>query len=317
MRAAVIESPDRPPRYGEVETPIPGPGQVLVHMQAAALSPRARSGAAGRHYSSVPGQSPAVAGIDGVGTGPDGRLVYVLALDGPMGTMAEQCVVDADRCVPVPEEADALAVAAGMIAGISSWAALTLRAPLQPGQSVLVLGATGVAGGLAVQIARALGAGRVIGAGRDPERLEALVGQGADEVVSLVGDPDQVAERLEGAAGQVDVVLDYLWGPATEQALGALLASRGDQPLRWVEIGSMAGSTLVLPSAALRSRDLHLVGCGQGSVGGRALLELMPDLVAAIAGGQLRMDVSAVPLAQVESTWEAPAPSGRRTVFTI
>lgn len=182
---------------------------------------------------------------------------------------------------------------------------------------MLVLGATGVAGGLAVQIARDRGAGRVIGAGRDPERLEALGRLGADEVVSLAGDPEQVAERLRLEAGQVDVVLDYLWGSATEQALGALLPSRDDRPLRWVEIGSMAGPTLTLPSAALRSRDLHLLGCGQGSVGGRALLELMPALIEAFAEGRLAVEVDAVALGEVEAAWGRPGRPGRRTVFTI
>jgi NADPH:quinone reductase-like Zn-dependent oxidoreductase len=319
VRAAVVESPDRPPVYGDVELPPAAPGQVVVAMEASALSPRTRSGASGSHYSSRPGQPPMVAGIDGVGTLPDGQRVYVLALDGPMGTLAERCVVDADRCVPLPDGADAQAIAAGMIPGISSWAALRLRARLQPGQRVLVLGATGVAGTLAVQVARALGAGRVVAAGRDPRRLAALRGRGADAVVSLVGEPDEVAAQLRHDAGDVDIVLDYLWGPVTEQALGAILTTGRDpdQALHWVEIGSMAGTSISLPSAALRSRDLRLVGSGQGSVPGRTLLGLLPELMAAFADGTLAVETTPAPLRDVEALWDASGDDGRRIVFTI
>ncbi|HEV7722931.1 MAG TPA: zinc-binding alcohol dehydrogenase family protein [Iamia sp.] len=319
MKAAVVITPDRPPQLREIEPPQPTGGSVVASMHAAALSPRTRSGAAGTHYTSDADAPPVIAGIDGVGTLPDGRRAYVLALDGRMGTMAEQCLVDPRRCVPVPDGATSEAVAGGMIAGISSWAALTLRTAFRPGQEVLVLGATGTAGTLAVQIARAFGAGRVVAAGRDPGRLAALADQGADAVVPLTGSPDEVADALVEQARTVDVVLDYLWGPVTEHALTTLLRARphADQPLHWVELGSMAGPTITLPSAALRSRDLRLIGSGQGSVGGAALLALMPELMATIADGTVVVDTIAVPLDEVETRWDAPDPAGRRLVFTI
>src|SRR6185295_16173877 len=131
-------------------------------------SPRVRSGASGRHYTSR-GALPLVPGLDGVGRLPDGRRIYFLALDETFGTMAERALADSRLAVPLPEGVGASAVAAAMIPAISSWVALTTRVNLQRGQSVLVLGATGVGGGLAVQIAKHLGAGRVIAAGRDRE----------------------------------------------------------------------------------------------------------------------------------------------------
>jgi len=319
VNAAVVVSGDRPPRYLPFELPPVSDGQVVVSMEAAALSPRARSGAAGLHYSSEPGQTPTVAGIDGVGTLADGRRVYALALDGPMGTMAEACVVAADQCIPVPDGADAVSIAAAMIPGLSAWAALAVRVPRPLAARVLVLGATGVAGNLAVQIARLFGAEQVVAAGRDPQRLAALSDLGADSLVSLAGEPDEVAQRLRREAGDVDVVLDYLWGSVTEQAMAAILTTgrAADQPLHWVEIGSMAGPSIYVPSAALRSRDLRLVGSGQGSVPGQVLLGLLPDLMAALTEARLAVDAAPVALRQVESAWDAPHPDGRRTVFVV
>ena len=319
MKAALVVSPDRPPSLGDIDVPRATEGLVVATMAAAAVSPRARSGAAGTHYTSRPDGGPQVAGIDGVGALPDGTRAYVLALDGPIGTMAEQCLVDPRLCVPVPDGADSVAVAGGMIAGISSWAALHLRAPLQPGQDVLVLGATGVAGNLAVQIAKAMGAGRVVAAGRDAQRLAALTDRGADALISLSGPQDEIAAALSEEARNVDIVLDYLWGPVTELAMGAILRSRDrdDHTLRWVEIGSKAGRAISVPSAALRSRDLRLLGSGQGSIGTAALLGLMPDLMAAIADGTIVVDTTAIPLAEVEARWNTANDDGSRTVFTL
>jgi len=319
VKAAVVVSPDRAPQFRDIELPSPPQGTVVASMQAAAVSQRARSGAAGTHYTSQPDGSPQVAGIDGVGVLPDGTRAYVLALDGPMGTMAEQCLVDPRLCVPVPDGATSIAVAGGMIEVISSWAALHQRATLQPGQDVLVLGATGVAGNLAVQIAKARGAGRVVAAGRNPQRLAALADRGADALVSLAGSADEVAAALSEEARNVDIVLDYLWGPVTEHAMGAILRARDrdDHTLHWIEIGSMAGSAISVPSAALRSRDLRLLGSGQGSIGTPALLDLMPQLMVAIADGTIVVDTTEAPLSDVEARWNTANDDGSRTVFTL
>jgi NADPH:quinone reductase-like Zn-dependent oxidoreductase len=137
--------------------------------------------------------------------------------------MADKALADMRRAIELPDGADVTKVAAAMNPAMSSWVALRRRVPLQPGQSVLVLGATGNAGTMAVQIAKRLGAGRVIGAGRDPGRLHALLSLGADEVVPLTDDQDATDRALGAAAGGVDIVIDYVWGKPAEHAIMALL----------------------------------------------------------------------------------------------
>jgi NADPH:quinone reductase-like Zn-dependent oxidoreductase len=317
MHAAVVRSFDHPPRYESYDTPEPaGPEQTLIDVLAVGLHPRVRSGAAGRHYTST-GTLPMIPGVDGVGRLPDGRRVYFAADDDTWGTMADKAVVDLRRTLPLPAGADIAKVAAAMNPAMSSWVALRRRVQLQPGQSVLVLGATGNAGAMAVQVAKRLGAGRVVGAGRNPARLAELTALGADEVVALDDDPAVTAERLAKAAAEVDIVLDYLWGQPTALAITALLTAREDRSraLDWIEIGAMAGPAVELPSAALRSANLRLQGSGQGSVSPRHYLAELPSLVAEIDAGTIAVSARPVPLAEVEAAWTAPEPAGVRTVL--
>jgi NADPH:quinone reductase-like Zn-dependent oxidoreductase len=203
---------------------------------------------------------------------------------------------------------------------MSSWIALRKRIAFQPGHSVLVLGATGHAGQMAVQIAKHLGAGHVIAAGRDPERLATLTELGADVTVSLAGgraDSDRCDDTLGRPTAEVDVVLDYLWGPATERTMSAVITHRTDtsHPLTWIEIGSMSGLQITLPSAWLRAARLQLVGSGQGSVATREIAGELPALAAEISSGTYAIDAVAIPLSQVETTWNAPVVPGRRIVY--
>jgi NADPH:quinone reductase-like Zn-dependent oxidoreductase len=317
MHAAVVRSFDHPPRYEAHDPPQPGqPDETLVDVLAVGLHPRVRSGAAGRHYASS-GTLPMIPGIDGVGRLPDGGLVYFAVPDDVWGSMAEQAVVDPRRTVPLPGSADVVKIAAAMNPAMSAWVALRRRVPLQPGQSVLVLGATGNAGTMAVQVARRLGAGRVVGAGRNPERLAALAAVGADEAVVLDDDPEATADRLARAAAEADIVIDYLWGRPAAGAMMALLTARADRSraMDWIQIGAIAGPTIELPSVALRSANLRISGCGQGSVSPRAYLAELPSLVAEIDAGTIAVNACPVPLADVEAAWTAPEPPGQRTVL--
>jgi NADPH:quinone reductase-like Zn-dependent oxidoreductase len=200
---------------------------------------------------------------------------------------------------------------------MSSWVALRRRTPLRPGQGVLVLGATGNAGTMAVQIAKRLGAGRVVGAGRDRERLEALMSLGADEVVALTSDDAATDAALGAAAGEVDIVLDYLWSEPARQAIVALLRARSDRSraVDWIQIGAVAGPTIELPSVALRSANLRLQGNGQGAVSPAAYLAELPSLVREINTGTITITPATVPLADVEAAWSQPEPPGARTVL--
>jgi NADPH:quinone reductase-like Zn-dependent oxidoreductase len=317
MHAAVVRSFDRPPRYEEFETPRSAEGHILVDVLAAGLHPRVRSGAGGAHYTSD-GKLPLIPGVDGVGRLPDGSRVYFVAGDDVPGTMAEQALVDPRRAVPLPPDADPVVVAAAMNPAMSSWVALRRRISFRPGQSVLVLGATGNAGQLAVQIARHLGAAQVVAAGRDATRLELLGGLGATKVVSLAGDAEEAAERLGEAAADVDVVIDYTWGAPTQRAIPALLTRRTDRAaaLDWIQIGATAGPDITLPSAVLRAANLRIMGSGQGSVTAAGIVAELPALIERLTAGALTVAPQPVPLSEVEAIWTAPTEAGRRVVLT-
>ena len=317
MNAAVVTSFDEPPHYQQFEVPQPaGDGEILVDVLAVGLHPRVRTGAAGAHYTSHR-TLPMIPGVDGVGRRQDGRRVYFAAGDDVIGTLADQAVVDVQRAVELPDGTDVAKVAAAMNPAMSSWVALRRRVPIEPGQSVLVLGATGNAGLMAVQIARLLGAGRVVGAGRDLGRLDALTSLGADEVVPLTDDQDATDRALGAAAGEADIVIDYVWGRPAERAIMALLVARADRSraMNWIQIGAMAGPTIELPSVALRSANFRLQGNGQGAVSTAAYLAELPALVHEISAGTIAVKPNTVPLADVEAIWARPDPPGERTVL--
>ena len=317
MHAAVVTSFDEPPHYQQFETPQPSTDdETLVDVLAIGLHPRVRSGAAGAHYTST-GKLPMVPGIDAVGRRADGTRIYFVADDHGLGTMADKAIVDARRVIELPDDVDVTKVAAAMNPAMSAWVALRRRVPLQSGQSVLVLGATGNAGTMAVQVAKRLGAGRVVGAGRDLERLAALASVGADAMVALTDDDQATAHALGTAAADVDIVIDYLWGKPTERAMMALLTARADrsQALDWIQIGAIAGPTIELPSVALRSANLRLQGNGQGAVSTKAYLAELPSLVDEIDAGTIAVHPNPVALAEVESAWSHSDAPGTRTVL--
>jgi NADPH:quinone reductase-like Zn-dependent oxidoreductase len=317
MFAAVVSAFNRPPRFEQLDPPHPrGPHEVLVDVLAAGLHPRVRSQANGSHYTSTD-ELPLVPGIDGVGRLADGRHVYFVLPDTALGAMAEQTIIDLRRCVVLADDLDPVVLAAAMNPGMSSWVGLRRRLDFKPGQRVLVMGATGNAGQLAIQIAKHLGAAQVIGAGRDGALLATLPGLGADATVSLAGAAEAVAERLGQAAAEVDVVLDYLWGAPTEVAVPALVTARPDRSraLTWLQIGSVAGPTAALPSVAFRSANFHVLGSGQGSVTTADILAELPELASQIVQGVFTVSPVPVPLADVERVWTAPTAPGQRVVI--
>ena len=315
--AAEVRTFDSPPRYEPFDLPAPsGSDQELVDVVAVGLHPRVRSGASGSHYTST-GKLPMVPGIDGVGRREDGQLVYFVADDDLTGPMATRTVIDTRRSVALPDGAEVVKIAAAMNPAMSAWVALRRRVPIKPGQSVLVLGATGNAGQMAIQVAKRLGAGQVVGAGRDQARLAELPGIGADATVALTNDADATAAALAKAASEVDLVIDYLWGKPASEAIMALLQARADRSreLNWIQIGSMAGPTIELPSVALRSANFRLQGNGQGAVSTKAYLAELPSLIDEIDNGGIAVTARPVPLADVETAWTAPEVPGARTVL--
>jgi NADPH:quinone reductase-like Zn-dependent oxidoreductase len=316
MKAAVLHELGEAPRFEEFPEPTVLDGQMIVRVKAAALNNIDRMLADGSHYYAHE-QLPAVCGLSGVGVLEDGTQV-IAGVPPPYGMMAERAAVSPEHCYPVPHGVDDATAAALPNPALSAWAALAWRARLEPGETVLVVGATGVAGKLAVQVAKHLGAGRVVGAGRNERVLGVLSDLGADATVSL-GQPDrELVEAFREAGGDgFDVILDYLWGRPAEVLVGALTdheptaeASR----IRLVQIGGMAGSTISLPAAALRSSGLEIMGSGGGSVSMEDVTALFPRLLDLAASGELRVDTEQVPLSDVEGVWRRDQ-QGRRLVF--
>jgi NADPH:quinone reductase-like Zn-dependent oxidoreductase len=317
MHAALVTSFDHPPQYAVVGDPVAtSPNEVLVDVRAAGLHPRVRSGASGSHYASSTAL-PLIPGVDGTGILADGQRVYFVALDSAHGTMADRTVIRRGAYIPLPEAADEVTVAAAVNPAMSSWVPLRRRAALRPGQRVLVLGATGSAGQMAVQIAKALGAGWVAASGRDPERLAALPALGADGIISLTGSDAEIAAEIQKNAADIDMVIDYLWGTPAQRIMPAMLAARSDpgQPLTWLHIGAMGGAEASVPSVALRSHNLTILGSGQGSVSTAEFVAEITALIDEIAAGALTIDALPVPLSDVEATWNSPLSRSRRVVF--
>jgi len=319
MKAAVLHALGAIPRFEDFPDPQPGQDEVLVHVTAASLKNIDKALASGSHYGSD-GQLPTVCGVDGVGVLENGTRVFCGGARRPYGMMATLSVVPRTWCVPVPEGVDDCVAAALPNPALSSWLPLTWRAQLKRGETVLVLGATGVAGKLAVQIAKHLGAGRVVAAGRNERILQTLASLGADATIALSQSDEDLALafRREALRRHFDIVLDYVWGHPTEVLLAALTGhdvraeSRG---VRLIEIGEMAGPTISLSAAALRSSGIEISGTGGGSVPHSVIFDAFPKVWALAASGQLHIDTERVPLADVESAWQRNDLPGRRLVF--
>ncbi len=317
MKAAIVQGPGLPPVYGDFAEPAASAGERIVSVSAAAISHVVKSRASGTHYSSS-GGFPFVVGLDGVGRLDDGRRVYFILPKAPFGSMAEMAVVPSSHCLMLPNDIDDVTAAAIANPGMSSWAAYTERARLRAGDTVLVNGATGTSGRLAVQIAKRLGASKVIATGRDAKALEAVAILGADVTIPLVED-DAALERAfrEQFAAGVDVVIDYLWGPSAERLLiAAAKAGKDAKPIRFVQVGSVSGADITLPSAVLRSSAIELMGSGLGSIPLDRLVLAIDGLLHAATASAFQIAAKPVPLAEVERAWPLDD-STRRTVFTL
>ena len=256
MKAAVVHTLGEPPRFEDFPAPQPRQGEVLVHIKAASLKNIDKAMVSGSHYDSHR-ELPVICGVDGVGVLDDGTRVYCGGSRPPYGMMAEQTVVSGAWCLPIPDGIDDSTAAALPNPALSSWLPLLWRAQLKPGETVLILGATGVAGKLALQIAKHLGAGRVVAAGRNHQVLETLPDLGADATIALDQSDQELTTAFtrEASHASFDIILDYLWGHPTEVLLDALTShdlKAEPSRMRLIAIGEMAGPTISLSSAALR-----------------------------------------------------------------
>lgn len=320
MKAAVVRVGGEPPEFGEFEAPTPRADEVRVAVGASAVSRITYSRAMGRHYSAEEAP-PFVAGVDGVGRTDDGRMVYFTLPRPPFGALAEWSVAPASNVVPLPDGLDPVVAAAAAIPGMSCWVPLTVHAPIPPGGSVLVNGATGTSGRMAVQVAKHLGARRVIATGREGPRLRQLTDVGADVVLPLGMERDALHERIRAEARDsgLAVVLDYLWGSSAQTILAALgtpPAPRRSERIRYVEVGAVSAADITLDGALLRASGIELIGTGVGSTPPSVLLRGIGEFLRALAAERFRIDFEAIPLAEIGSSWNR-ALGERRLVYTI
>src|SRR5262249_25249650 len=248
MNAAVLHTINQPPHFEQFPEPIPEENEVIVRVRAAALKPIDKQMASGSHYAS-PRQVPFVCGTDVGGQLSDGQRVFFGGCRPPYGGMAQRTVVPKAFVFPVPTALTDELAAALPNPGVSAWLALTFRAKLAPGENVLILGATGVTGRLAVRIARLLGAGRVVAAGCNQQALNSLGGLGADATIRLDVPAKELNESFVREAGTsgFQVVIDYVWGQPTEALLSAItsrtFAAIGTET-RLVQVGESGGPTI-------------------------------------------------------------------------
>ncbi len=318
MDAAVLHTLGRPPRYEQFPEPIAGDGEVIVHVHAASLKPIDKQMASGSHYAS-PRELPRVCGTDGVGHLSDGQRVFFGGARAPYGAMAQRAVVPRAFSFLVPEGVDDETAAALPNPGVSAWLSLAFRGKLTPGENVLILGATGVTGKLAVRIAKLLGAGRVVAAGRNQQVLSTLDHLGADATIRLDAPVQELGEAFlrEAGASGFQVVIDYVWGRPAEAFLAA--ATRKEfaaitSETRFVQVGESAGPTISLPAAVMRSTALTILGTA-GIPPHNILVDALQQVMAHAASGELRVETERVRLTDIENAWQRD-PQGRRLVIT-
>lgn len=313
-----MESLGRAPVYRDFAEPDLLPGEALVEVSAAGLKQLERLIATGKHYSS-PKVLPIVPGLDGVGRLSNGERVYFMVQRRPFGAMAERA--PASLCVPVPASLSDAQAAAVINPGLAGWLPLVERARMKAGEGVLILGATGASGRMAVTIARALGAGRVIACGRRQGVLDTL---GADAVINL-SDPEATvaAAFADEAARGLGVIVDYLWGQPAELLIGQVarpdLHSSGEgSAIRFVTVGQMAGADIQLPSNTLRGSRLELLGSGTGNFPhGEAMRNAIASVLEMAQAGQLPLEIVETPATEVSAAWDAPQDADKRVVLTF
>lgn len=310
MKQAQVTTWGKPPKLVESADPgAPPSGHLQLKVLAAGVHMLARSRAAGKHYSAK--GLPHTPGVDGVGESSDGKLFYFHAMSDTGGSMTELINVPIRRIAPVPEGADPVQVAGLVNPVMGSWMALSHRTTgLQPGFTAVILGATGVSGAAAVGVARVLGAGKVVGVARSAAKLAGL---GLDDTIELASD---ASDTDWNPALDADVVLDFLYGPVTSALFKALEPTK---PVQYVQIGTLVDRTIELPGDILRSKDITMRGTGPGSWQREEFTGEAPNMIKAIASGDIKPGkFQEVKIQDIETAWPAWGETGGdRIVITL
>lgn len=323
MKAAVVFEKGSAPRYADFPIPeVTKENEILVTVKAASIKNLDRARAGGNHYSTNNEvHQPTVIGSDGVGYLEDGSKVYFFS---KKGTVAEKVVADKKMIVPVPDALDFSIAAALPNAVMGSAMALKFKAGIQPGSTVLINGATGITGKIAVQIAKLYGARKIIVTGRNEESLQSLLGLGADETISLHLNGEEIKQKIKDIHSEtpIDIVLDYIWGHSVEMILSAF---KGDGTFshrtKLITVGGMSGDTIQLSSQILRATDIQISGSGLGSwtkeESAFLFSEIIPEMFQAAVEGKIKIETEDIDIKNIEAGWNAEIQSGKRLVVKI
>jgi NADPH:quinone reductase-like Zn-dependent oxidoreductase len=323
MKAAVIYHKEGLPRYVDFPEPMAREdNETMVTVKAVAFKHFDKGRAAGKHYSAdAPQEGGRVIGGDGVCLLEDGTRVYAV---GASGMLAERAIINKRHMVKLPAELDDATAAALPNAVIGAAMGLRFKAGIQPGDVVLINGATGFTGRVAVQIAKLYGAGKVIATGRDPSSLNDLLALGADEIISVLQEEEDFTAQLKKIHSHtpIDIIIDYLWGHTAEMILACV---KGDgsftNRIRYVSVGSVTGDLVRLSAASLRSVNIQLTGSGLGAWSkqqlGELFTEILPDMFQLAAEGKLTVQTIAHQLENIAELWDLDVPGGRRLVITV
>lgn len=324
MKAAVVFQKGDIPRYVTdfPEPEVANEGELMVSVKASALKNLDKMRASGQHYSTHnEAWAAKIVGGDGVALLADGTRVYAI---GRKGMLAEKAVVDKDILVKLPENIDDATAAALPNAVMGSALALRFRAGMQHGETVLVNGATGVTGKIAVQLAKYYGAKKVIATGRNEQSLQELLSLGADEIIPLQQTDESIINQIKKIHQQtpIDVVTDYLWGRSAELILEALKGfGSASHRTRFVTVGGMMGDTISLSSSILRSTDIQISGSGLGSWSRdevkQLVTDILPEMFQLAADGKLKIATVTIGLEDIEKAWDMPIEGGKRLVAMI
>lgn len=323
MKAAVVYKKGESPKYAEFPEPIASnENEVLITVKAVAITNLDKGIASGDHYSSEKeNQNGFIIGSDGVGVLENGTRVYARGIS---GTIAEKALVEKNRMVALPDGIDDAKAAAMPNAVAGSAMALRFRAGIKPEETVLINGATGFTGQMAVQIAKHYGAKNIIVTGRNEKALENLLETGADQIVSLKQEEESFVSQLKEIHKNtpIDIVIDYLWGHSAELILSVLKGNGNfTHKTRYVSVGSMSGDTIRLSAQILRSVDLQLSGSGLGSWSKEEVKllfsEILPEMFLLASKNILKVNIETVKLSDIEKMWNAEVPDGKRLVVVI
>lgn len=323
MKAAVLRQFGAAPKYEDYTDPVPqNTDQLILNVTAAAVKNIDKLRASGTHYASYK-QLPAIVGLDGVGKLQDGTRVYAMGI---AGIIAEKALIQKGNYTPLPDSIDDVTAAALPNGVIGAAMALLYRAHMKKGEAVLINGATGVTGLLAVQLAKHYGASRIITTGRNATLLEQTKKLGATDTISLHQDAEAIIKQIKDihAATPIDIVIDYLWGKPVEMIITALKGGGVNSftpRVRIVTVGEMAGPVINLPSGILRSSAIEILGSGIGSISKEAIVEfntkVLPEVFKLSAEGKIHMDTVTAPLTEIEKAWNMDPGPGKRLVITI